>query len=301
VKRRVLRAALTLLLLSVVAVNAYAFVYAYGMTHVRGGERTATEYAAQWLGIPSSRPVSGKSPAQPYEERTITSADGTGLSAWLLSAPEPRGTVVLVHGFLGTRANLLDEAEALRTMGWSALLVALRGTETSGGCTVSLGLHEAEDVEAAARSVQGGPVVVYGESMGAAASLHAVATLHTPARALILEAPFARLSEAVHAHFHNKGRLDLTDLVLFWGGIQQGDDPASFNPEDEAPAVRVPVLTFVGGNDRTIPPATVRRLAARLPICTLEDIPGLGHCGTRAFAPDRWKRAVAALLERATP
>jgi magnesium chelatase accessory protein len=45
----------------------------------------------------------------------------------------------------------------------------------------------------------------------------------------------------------------------------------------ELPSLTIPLALVIGSNDRTIPPADQRRVAARVPHATIDMQPGLGH------------------------
>jgi hypothetical protein len=133
------------------------------------------------------------------------------LEAWSVAHPQPRGVVLLFHGYAASKQQVLLPAQALYEMGYSTFLVDFRGSGGSSGTTTTLGMREAEDVAAAVAYVrQMWPeqrIILYSTSMGSSAVLRAVAVEGVQPDAIIAEAPFDQLSNAVRARFRLGGAL----------------------------------------------------------------------------------------------
>src|SRR5205085_2373851 len=131
--------------------------------------------------------------------------DGVTLEAWHVPARRPRGLVLLFHGYVGCKAALLQEAAAFHDLGYAALLVDFRGSGGSSDSPTTIGALESADVAAAlayARaSWPGRRLVLFGQSMGAAAILRAVAVGGAEPDAVLLECPFDRLLTTVEHRF----------------------------------------------------------------------------------------------------
>ena len=124
---------------------------------------------------------------------TVVTSDGVELATryWPVEN-EPRGVVVLVHGFAGSKdaRDLVSLAERLQSSGLEVLAYDARGHGESGGsCT--LGDLEARDVAAAVGRAQerGGPVVLVGASMGAIAVLRHAAESAGVAGVVVVSSP----------------------------------------------------------------------------------------------------------------
>ena len=316
-RRRLLLALLLSGAAGFAALNALAYAHAGSLTsYAPPGSATPPLESLGWggrlrvllRGPQLPRPRNERTPEDlqlPYEVRRLKiDSPGVELESWLVRADESRGVVVLLHGFAGSKAALLPHARELHQLGWSCLLVDLRGSGGSSGSSTSLGWHEAEDARAAhddAQTLRLGPVVVYGQSMGAAAALRAVHLGWIRPSALVLEAPFARLGDAVCARFEllDVPSFPAAELLLFWGGVRGGLDPQAHAPLDYARSVRCPSLVLAGARDRRASLAQAREVASALGQAgRLETFPEATHVATLASDPSRWRRAVTRLLQR---
>ncbi|HEX6738915.1 MAG TPA: alpha/beta fold hydrolase [Vicinamibacteria bacterium] len=276
----------------------------------------AAAYAAAWaltrrpdaLFRPETRRVTPAALGPSCERHVFTALDGTAREAWYLPHPQPRAVVALFHGYGGRKSDLLREARAFHRMGLAPFLVDLRGAGDSPGDASSIGFYEADDVAAAAayaRALPGRPpLVLYGNSMGAAAALKAVSDRDLGARALVAEMPFNRLLTTVERRFESRRlpSFPWAQLLVFWGGWQQGFDGFRHNPAEYARRVHTPTLIIAGDKDPWVRPEDVDETFAELSepkallIC-----PGLGHQSCLRGAPTVWLAGVAAFLDRHLP
>lgn len=87
----------------------------------------------------------------PVEEVHFAASDGVPLAGWLSRVSASTPTIILVHGFKGTRATMLPWARFLHAAGYNVLLYDSRGCGESGGWGIGLGATEPNDVIGAAR------------------------------------------------------------------------------------------------------------------------------------------------------
>lgn len=215
---------------------------------------TIAKYAL--LGAPNRRPIDGPAPDTAYQEVRFAAADGTQLAAWYVPIGEPRGTVVLFHGYRSERGSLAAEANAFRRLGFSTLQVDFRGSGASAGTVTSLGYDEAQDVKAAYDWAFGQNVnqkiYLFGVSMGAVAvlrSLRRYPDLHPSG--LVLECPFASLLAASRGRVRSLHLPEepLAHLLVFTGSLQNGFWGFQHDAVVYARAVRVPTLLHWGAHD----------------------------------------------------
>jgi alpha-beta hydrolase superfamily lysophospholipase len=299
-------------------INVLAYRHARAMTHfTEGGKRTAQpnrlsageKLRVLFTGATIPKPRNRQTPdtvGLAYERHVFRVPGGPALEAWLIPSALRRGLVLLFHGYTDSKASQLNEARALHELGWSTFLVDFRGSGGSEGAETSIGFHESADVAAAleyARTLPvPGPYVLFGESMGAATVLKAVAEGARP-DALILECPFDRLVTTVGHRFSDMGVpvTALAQVLVFWGGVQAGFDGFRYNPVEYAASVHVPVLQMHGANDTRVTPAEARAVFERLRgPKTFELFPGAGHGSYVNVRPEEWKAAVTRFLDGLT-
>lgn len=117
----------------------------------------------------------------PVETVHFPATDGVRLSGWLAAASPRAPTVILVHGFKGSRVAMLPWAHFLYAAGYNVLLFDDRGCGESEGWAITLGAREADDLIGAVQYLEGRadlPVKRYGAigvSLGAGVVLLAAA------------------------------------------------------------------------------------------------------------------------------
>ena len=149
---------------------------------------TAVAILIAWLGAPIARAyllVAGRpsDPAAPIdlavESVDFSRGDGVNLNGWLVRSAVGQPAVVLVHGFKGSREEMLPWARFLHAAGYNVVLFDSRGCGKSGGATVGLGATESRDGFAAASLARDrfltDRVAVLGISLGAGAAILAAA------------------------------------------------------------------------------------------------------------------------------
>jgi alpha-beta hydrolase superfamily lysophospholipase len=225
------------------------------------------------------------------------------LEAWFIPHPQPTGIVLMFHGYGAGKSCLLTEAQVFHQLGFSTFLSDFRGSGGSGGNQTSLGWHEADDVTAAVDAVRAlspaRPIILYGQSMGAAAILRAISVNGLQPDGVILESVFDRMLNTVKNRFRSMGipSFPSAQLIVLWGGVQTRSRGFANNPVEYAKAVRCPVLMLHGANDPRATPTQARtvfdNLGGRKHIEIFE---GVGHQSCLPANPEKWKNAVSKFL-----
>jgi alpha-beta hydrolase superfamily lysophospholipase len=314
-RRRAVRRLLTLLIVLLATLNVLAYRHARAMTHFVPGARgpgqpeSLSAFARARLllgGLSLPRPSSADTPTRfglAYEVHHLDGQAGR-LEGWFIPCPRPRGLVLLFHGYMGFKAAHLLEARAFHQLGFACFLLDFRGSGGSAGNVTTIGYREAEDVASAAVYCAdrwpGQRLILFGQSMGAAAVLRAVGVLGARADAAILECPFDRMTSAARMRFAAMGlpSFPCADLLVFWGGAQHGFNGFRHNPVDYARGVTCPVLVMHGAADPRVRPEHVAEVAGNLAepaeVVLFE---GVGHHSYVARQESKWKRAVRAFLD----
>jgi pimeloyl-ACP methyl ester carboxylesterase len=249
-----------------------------------------------------------------YEDVSFPARDGVPLSGWWVPAPDAKGTVILVHGLNRSRIEMVRKVPFLYRLGWNSLLFDLRRHGKSGGTLRSLGFHERSDVLGAldlAEHRGSSPVVAWGVSFGAAASVLAAAE-EPRISAVVCDSSYRSLRDTARHHLALFRRFawwlrfvpvwPTADEAVFWMGRRGDFDPDALDVE--AAARRLgdrPTLFVAGSGDERMPPYIAFDLkAAAGPRARVLVVPGQGHGHAYRNATAPYERAVADLLEEVT-
>lgn len=304
--------------LGVAVLNWVSWNHAWRMTHfVETGERTKSPEDLTPLekipllifGITVPRPQITKTPSD-YDlafETVLIQSGAHMLSAWIIpSQNKPSlGTILLFHGYAGTKDNLLSEAVTFHQMGYTTLLVDFRGSGGSTGNKTTVGFEEAQDVAAAFHFAQdqdfANPIYLYGMSMGGAAAMRAIATTDIKPDGLMVEAVFDEMLTTVENRFDAMGipSFPAAHLLVFWGGVQAGFNGFQHNPADYAENISTPTLILHGQNDPRATRAEGERLFNRLQSADkkLVIFQGAEHESNIHIDPSLWQNEVELFLK----
>jgi len=298
--------------------NLVAFLHSRAMTHFAPeGVRTAKPEFLSILGKaqvlltgitvpkPSAGNTTPKDVGLPFEVHHLPGKNEVELEAWYVPCSRPQGLVLLFHGYAGCKADLLNVAVELHALGYASLLVDFRGSGGSSSSETTIGVTEAEDVALALDYAQsrwsGQPLILYGQSMGSAAILRALAIEGVQAKAVILECPFDRLLTTVAVRFTAMGlpAFPFAHLLVFWGGVQHGFNGFEHNPIDYAARVDCPVLLMHGARDHRVTTEQARSIFDALGgPKEFELFADAGHESYAARQPERWRAVLAGFLSR---
>ena len=224
-----------------------------------------------------------------FETVQLATEDGERLNAWWVSAPEPRGAVLLFHGNAGDMAARIDYLKMFNRLGYATLIIDYRGYGQSTGKPSEAGTYL--DALAAwtwltgTRGMAPADVVIFGESLGGAVATW-LAARHPP-RALVLASTFTSLND-LGAEVYPF--LPVRLISRF-----------SYDSRARIGSIRAPVLVMHSRDDDLIPFAHGQRLfaAAGEPKQFLE-LAGEHNYGF-VFMREEWVRALAEFLSRYAP
>jgi alpha-beta hydrolase superfamily lysophospholipase len=304
-----------LLLMTFVAMNAMAYMQAWGMTHfVVGGNRTLppehltllSKLKVVFTGVRIPRPVNTSTPSDVgLEFQTIRfgGALGDQNESWYVPCKSPKGICIQFHAYTGSKDSLLTPAVAFHGMGYDVLMVDFYGSGGSLGNTTTIGYLEAVDVAAAVALAKNRwpseRQILYGQSMGGAAIVRAVGQLNVNPSAVVIESTFDSLLSTIQNRFKAMKfpAFPLARLLVFWGGEQHGFSGFGFNPADYAANVHCPVLMMQGSRDKRVSNSEARNLFDHLAgPKQFELYENRGHCGFIGGELPRWTAVTSAFL-----
>jgi len=297
-----------------VLLNIIGAFHAWKFTHFYddGGRRnklpeqmsTGEKIKTILFGVRIAKSATTSFPSVPYETVLLHTAGGLRLEGWWIPAKAATGTVILFHGYNGNKGSLLPEANRFRALGYNTFLLDFRAHGNSEGYTCSVGYKEAEDVTLAWEYVKQKnkqPVILWGVSMGAAAILKAVPEYGLTPKQLILQCPFATLTDAVKSRMRavHLPAFPFSQVLTFWGGIEQGFWGAGFKPESYARQIHMPVLYFYGKQDIRVTEQETREVFAHLGTRQkkLYIFPNAGHQSFCGKDSTTWMKEVTAFLQ----
>ena len=303
------------MLVGIIAINLIAYRHAYAMLHFTSSGAKTDKAEKLSLGqkikvlfcgvnLPRARtsipPTSLGSAAKAV---TIDCPGGIKLGAWFCPCEDAGPLVILFHGYDAEKSGTLREAQAFLKINHSVLLVDFRGSGDSSESYTTIGFREAEDVAAAVRyareKLSPSKVILYGQSMGAAALLRSVHCCETQPDGIIVEAVFDRMLNTRRHRFEAMGvpSFPSAELLIFWGGRQFGFDAFSHNPVQYAASVKCPILFLHGAADPSARVAEARRVFDGIPgQKTFCEFAGIRHEPSIVRFPNEWNEAVSSFL-----
>jgi len=299
----------TLLALFVLA-NILAGFHAYKFTHFRPGgtKRTGDETSLSFgekvvalaTGVSLPRPENKTLPNQPFQ--TISLQSNQRIECWWMPAESAVGTVLIFHGYGGSKASMLDKAAAFQKLHYNTLLADFMGGGGSEGIQTTIGYKEAVQVKTCVDYVTGlgeRNIVLFGTSMGAVAVMKAMNDEKLPVRSVILECPFGSMLRTVQNRFKMMGvpAFPMAQLLVFWGGAENGFNAFDHNPERYARSIKCPALLIYGGKDAKVSEeetaAIFKNLAGPKKLLSLREA---GHDNYLLRFRNEWTTAVDSFL-----
>lgn len=123
---------------------------------------------------PGRRPVTGPTPAGCIDH--TFAGDRVQLRGWRCAATTPRrGTIVYLHGVADNRAGAEGVAARFGPRGFDVVAYDSRAHGASDGEACTYGFYEKHDLARVIDTLEGGPIVLVGSSLGAAVALQAAA------------------------------------------------------------------------------------------------------------------------------
>jgi pimeloyl-ACP methyl ester carboxylesterase len=242
-----------------------------------------------------------------YDEVTFATDDGILLAGWHLPSTGTGTTIVMTHGLFRSRYELIERGCDLWRLGYGVVLYDLRRHGRSPAEFSTVGFHERRDVAAAARMARerapGDRIVLFGVSMGAAATLLAAAEIEGVA-AVVADSSFLSLSHTVSHHLALKRipTVPFAPMLVWMTAGRMGFYPNDFDVQAAVGRIRCPILFIGGGKDERMPVDLVLdplARASRNPLSTRFVVPNAGH--GHAYDADRigYIAAVNAFLQSA--
>jgi fermentation-respiration switch protein FrsA (DUF1100 family) len=257
-----------------------------------------------------TRRLSTKTPADygmPYEEATVTTADGLKLVGWFV--PSQNGaSLILVHGYKDRRESMLQVANVLHRHGYGLLILSVRAHDSSDGELITFGHYEMQDLDAwyayeiAHPGVDAGEIGIFGVSMGGSLALQYSAR-NPHIAAIVADSAFSSLSDTVATSvkfFTGLPPFPFAPMILFWSQRESGFDVTEIDAKQWIPQLSPrPVFVMQGDADVVVSPQSGERLyeAAGQPKEFWHE-PDVGHAQFLQKHPADFERRVVGFFDR---
>jgi len=209
------------------------------------------------FGVQNPRPAITETPenyGMVFTEVKIPMLSDT-ISCWIINSDPKNAAVLLFHGFASSKSSLLEEAKHFHSINLNVIMIDFRGSGFSTGSKTSIGFWESEEVSLvfqwAKKKYTQNRIYLYGQSMGAAAILRAIATQEINPDGIIIESVFNTLESTIKNRFSAMGIPSFPALqsMMLWAKILYGIDGYHHNPNEYASYVSCPTMVMHGGLD----------------------------------------------------
>ena len=243
------------------------------------------------------------------ESLRLATCDGQELGAWLVRGDPHTGCAVLLHGYHGSRQQMLPVMQCLSKAHFTVLAITFRAHGDSTGELNDIGYSGQYDVVAAVeflhKEFPHRPVYVVGRSMGAAAAIFAVRELGDKIAGYFLEQPYKDLDSAAWnrlQHYLPPGldRVAYGGLRL-WAPVFLPVDPMQISPYDRVVDIpeTVPVVFITGSADRHAHLDEVTAIYNRIEShARLVVVSGAQHVDLDRAAPELYRRTLLDFLDK---
>lgn len=242
-----------------------AIFHSYKFTHFTDNQTKKTKkpeslssgqkIATMIFGVNNPRPKNGSFPIDEYQ--TIYLKSNKKIECWNIKTNHSKGTVVLFHGFGGSKSSMLDKAAIFKKLNYNTLIVDFMGSGGSEGNQTTIGYLEAEQVKSSFDYLKENGeknIYLFGTSMGSVAIMKSINDYNINPKGIIIECPFGSMYETVCARFEtmNVPTFPMAGLLVFWGGIQNGFWAFNHKPTEYAKNINCPTLLLYGAKDKKV-------------------------------------------------
>ncbi len=251
--------------------NVMVYNHAYRFTHFSASSSSRPKQPEDlsfgeklntlFFGVSVPKPKNSIEPSRPFTTFTLQSHEQ--LEGWKIPVAAPKGVVILFHGYISSKSQILDYAEAFNQKNYTTVLIDFMGSGGSGGLETTIGFKEGRDVKVVFDYVKkqhpNQQIVLFGCSMGAASIMKSIEQYNIKPDKIILECPFGTMLQSAKNRFEamNIPATPFAHWLIFYGGLQTGFNAFEHNPENYAKKINIPTALFVGAKDARVTRAEI--------------------------------------------
>lgn len=242
-----------------------------------------------------------------FTEKRFHFTDGSKTLGWMIDGACPAGPIMIIsHGWNSCRHGALIRVPLLGVFASRLVAYDLRGHGESTASRCRMGTTEAEDLLEIIDQLedQDTPVVLFGTSMGAGASIAAAAKADRRRRriaAVIAEGPYRTFGEPIAGQMRRR-RLPsfplsqlATAIMAVSGGSLRHYDRAAL-----AARLACPLLVLHGTGDPVCPIDSARHIASAASEGRMVEFPDAGHGNLAIFDEQAYIEAVETFMDSLT-
>ncbi len=217
----------------------------------------------------------------------IFSGTDIALKGWQCRTRNRRGTLVYLHGIADNRASAVGVIQRFEPRGFDVIAYDSRAHGESGGDICTYGFLEKQDLRRVIDTIDSGPIVLIGTSLGGAVALQEAAE-DRRIGAVVAAETFSDLRTVATERapfFFTPGTIERAFQIAEERGHFQVD---AISPAHAAVEITAPVLLIHGATDSDTSPDHSRRVFAALHgPKRLMIVPDAGHNGS--LRADVWE------------
>lgn len=272
--KKIRKALISLITILFIIINIMAYNHAFKFTHLKeNDEKTYQEIIKPenlsfsgklktlFFGVQNFKSKITQYPIDTFE--TITINSNKKLEGWLIKSSKKnqkkiKGIVILFHGYRGNKSSLINYSNEFNQKGYITLLIDFMGSGHSGGNQTTIGFKESENVKSAFEYIQSTyqnkEIILFGHSMGAVAIMKSIVDYNLKPDKIIIQCPFGSMKKTVQQRFKAMGipSFPLAELLIFYGGLQNGFNAFKHQPTAYAKKITVPSLLIYGEQDKRV-------------------------------------------------
>lgn len=243
----------------------------------------------------------------PYQNVSFKSVDNLTIKGWLIKPANPKGIIILTHGWDSTKNGLLNYSRFIYKNGYAALMFDFRGVGESEGNYTSLGYYEIYDVLGAINYLKERPdtkhlnIGALGVSMGAATLVMATAKTEE-IKALVIDSSYPSIHQNAARRFkivYGFPKFPFATSLVFFGGLIHGFNGFDLAPIKYIDKANIPILIISGDEDEqvTIEDAMGLYIKAKDPKL-IWIVEGAGHSNSYYKKPEEYEIKVVSFFNQ---
>ena len=190
--------------------------------------------------------------------------DGLKIRGWMCAAAaERRGAVIYLHGVADNRSSSVGVVDRLTQRGFDVVAYDSRAHGQSDGESCTYGFYEKRDLARVIETLEPGPIVLIGSSLGAAVAIQGAVGSPRVAGVIAAE-PFSDLRTIATERAPRVLPGLLINRAFRVAEERCGFEVAVVSPVDAATSLRIPVLLIHGADDVDTTPDHSRRILSAL-------------------------------------